>query len=119
MQLNLGLGTEMKDVCCPSDSPVGAKTDSPKKYYPSFHYSGDKKLKIPAEGEMVVRYKKTSSEHRTDSDNKEHYACTIEIREIVSVESEDAEAPASNLSRDTEDALDSIARKQSKAKDDY
>lgn len=113
MQLNLDLGTEMSAACCPAEPP--SKSDEPKKYYPSFHYSGDKPLRIPTEGEMVVRYKKVSSEHRT-SDDKDHYSCTIEVREIVSVDHEDYEAPAGNKMKDAEEALDAIREAKAKMK---
>lgn len=97
-----------------TNSPVGLSKDT-KKYYPSFHYSGDKPLKLPREGEMVVRFKKISSEHRVDSDNKDNYACTVEIREIVSAYGEDDEAPASNRTKDSEDALDRIRSEKMKS----
>lgn len=114
MQLNLDLGMEMSAGCCPAEPP--SKSDEPKKYYPAFHYSGDKPLRIPPEGEMVVRYKKVSSERRTNDENKDHYSCTIEVRKIVSVDHEDYEAPAGNKMKDAEEALDAIREAKVKMK---
>lgn len=105
----------MSEPCCPTQPSKDSK-----KYYPSFHYSGDKPLKLPREGEMVVRFKKISSEHRVDSDNKDRYACTVEIREIVSAYGDEDEAPAGNRMRDSEDALDKIRAEKIKEKsEDY
>lgn len=113
MKLNLDLGQEMSEACCPVN-----KTEDTKKYYPSFHYSGDKPLRVPKEGEMVVRYKKVSSGHNETPGGKEHFDCTIEIREIISVGGEDYESPpASNRMKDSEDALDKLRRE--KIDEDY
>lgn len=110
-KLNIDLGSEMSEPATPSQP-----SNDTKKYYPSFHYSGDKPLKLPREGEMVVRFKKISSEHRVDSDNKDQYACTVEIREIVSASDDDgAEAPAGNRMKDSEDALDRIRSEKMKS----
>jgi len=119
-KINLDLGSDMHEMGCPA--MPDKETSESKKFYPTFHYSGDKPLKLPPEGEMVVRFKKVSSEHRVDSDNKDHYSCTIEVREIVSVygDGDEVEAPASNRSRDSEDALDKLRAEKMKPKgEDY
>ncbi len=90
--------------------------DEPKKYYPSFYYTGDKALNVPKEGEMVIRYKETSSSETTDEDGNTRYSCTIEIREIVSAEEdEETEAPAKS-GTEAGDALDAIMREKIKSK---
>ena len=76
-------------------------------YYPSFTYSGDEKLDIPHEGEMVVRYKKTSSSQREDKSG-EHYSCTIEVQEIISVGGKEMEKPAKSYD-EAGPALDKLA----------
>jgi hypothetical protein len=108
-QINFDLGQANDGPCC---APSCCSSDK-QVYYPSFYVSGDKKLEVPDEGVMTVRYKKVSSSQSEDK-RGEHYSCCIEVREIVSTESEKAEAPAKR-SRDAEDALDSLmAEKQKK-----
>lgn len=107
----------MNGPCCLSEPAT--KPES-KKYYPSFRYDGEKPLKLPHEGEMTIRFKKVASEHRTDSDNKDRYSCTVEVREIVSVYGDEDEAPAGNKMRESEDALDKIrAEKMNSKSEDY
>lgn len=83
-------------------------------YYPSFHFTGEEKLDIPHEGEMTIRYKKTSSSMSEGKDGK-HYSCTIEVREIVSVEGKKgAEAP-SKRDRTAEESLDKLMKEKSES----
>lgn len=68
---------------------------------------------------MTVRYKKvSSSEHESERDGKT-YSCCIEVREIVSAESDEVEAP-SKRDRSAEDSLDSLmAEKEKSSKKGY
>jgi hypothetical protein len=67
---------------------------------------------LPDEGIMTIRFKKVE-ETISNRGEKEHYSCCIEAREIVDVV-EEGSAPAKSRSRDTEDALDNLAKKYSK-----
>lgn len=83
------------------------------KHYPAFHIESDKPLELPGdEGEMTIKFKKTSSSH-SKSDGHERYSCTIEVREIVSAEGDEGNsAPAKNRGKDSENALDAIRKKK-------
>lgn len=112
MKLNLDLGTDGGGPCC-----APCKSEDDHKYYPSIYYSGKKKLEIPKEGTMVIRFRKTGSSHNVNSDDEDQYSCTIEVREIVSVDGEaSVEMPAKNRSKDSEDALDALRAALSKEK---
>jgi len=87
-----------------------------KEHYPSFHYTGPESLDLPHEGEMTIRFKKTSSSH-SENNGEEQYSCTIEVRDIVKVKGEDVEAPT-RRGNETEEALDSLAKKMKK-RDEY
>ena len=81
-------------------------------HYPSFTVEGDKDLGLPYEGTMLVRFCKREETSRTDSDGKKHYSCQIQVKEIISVEGdEDSEAPSKSYGKDTEAALDALAKK--------
>lgn len=100
-----------------SDSmPTPLREDD--EYYPSFHYTGEEKLDLPHEGEMTIRYKKTSSSMSEGKGGK-HYSCTIEVQEIVSVEGKKvAEAP-SKRDRTSEESLDKLMSEKQKKSEDY
>lgn len=90
--------------------------------YPSFHVESEKNLDLPYEGTMLVKFCKKSSTHRIDDDGKEHYECTVQVKKIISVEAdEDSEAPTRSHTKDSEDALDKLAKKIAGkvASDDY
>lgn len=107
-QLNFDLGQTSEGPCC---APCGSGED--RVYYPSFHFNGDKKLDVPDEGVMTVRYKKVSSSQSEDKRGK-HYSCCIEVQEIVSAHGEEVEAP-SKRDKSAEESLDALmAEKQSK-----
>jgi hypothetical protein len=110
-QLNFDLGQENDGPCC-CDAPVRSEKQL---YYPSFYVNGDRKLDVPDEGVMTIKYKKVSSAQSEDKRGK-HYSCCIEVREVVDVESDEVEAP-SKRDRSAEDALDSLmSEKQKSAK---
>lgn len=109
MNLNIDLASKGPECCSP------AIKSEPATYYPTFHYDDDKPLKVPEEGEMVIRYKKVASSKETRGD-KPRFSCTIEIREIVSADAE-VEAPAKSNSSEAGDALDKIMREKLAAKE--
>jgi hypothetical protein len=79
--------------------------------YPTLHLDGKTELHLPKEGEITFHYCLVSE---TSSENKkgEHrYQCTLEIKELCSVEGEKDERPSR---RDTsaEDSLDSLMKKK-------
>lgn len=71
-------------------------------YYPSLHLDWEKPYNLPKEGTMVVRFKKTS-ESNTTRDEKTNQSVSLDITEIVSVDSE--EAPEISEPGDRIDAL--------------
>lgn len=83
-------------------------------HYPEFHYSGKEKLDIPHEGVMTIRYKKTSSTMNDNERSGKTYSCSVEVREVISVESDDPEAPTKS-NRETEDALDALVAEKKKS----
>lgn len=107
-QLNFDLAEKSEGPCC-----CGPVTSETRKYYPSFHHSGEKKLDIPDEGVMTIRYKKVSSSMSESERDGKRYSCCIEAHEIVSVDGEEVEAP-SKRSRDAEDALDKLMDEKKK-----
>jgi hypothetical protein len=78
--------------------------------YPAFHYSGEQELDLPSSGIMTVRFKKCASSESENSEGKEQYSCTVEVLEILSIE---AGGPKKSSSKETDDALDAIAKKNS------
>jgi hypothetical protein len=94
-------------------NPVSPSTDT-QRYYPEFQYSGDKELDLPKEGTMTIRYCVTR-EVEEKRNGKDWYQCTVEVKEILSVEGEKDDMPTK---RDTSasDALDAIAMSLSKLK---
>lgn len=108
--INIDLGSEGPDY--PISSPPDMKSE---KYYPRFSYSGDEEIGLPKEGTMVIRYREVAKSEREGRDGEESYTCEIEVREIVSVDGADeAEAPAKNRSKESEDALDNLAKNRKK-----
>lgn len=105
MKMNFDMA-QKDSMCCPYPEPV-SRDD--RVSYPSFHYSGDAELELPDSGVMTIRFKKSGSSESTDSRGKEHYSCTIDVHEIVSV---DGGGMKKNAARESEDALDAIARKR-------
>ena len=93
------------------DVPISVGADE-KEHFFSFHYEGSESLDLPHEGEMTVRFKKTGSSH-SESNGKDRYSCTIEVRDILKVKGEDVEAPT-RRGNETEEALDSLAKKMKK-----
>jgi len=117
-KLNIDLGKSYKE------SMPSMKDMKEEMHYPSFHVDGDKDLGLPYEGTMLVRFCKREETSRTDADGDKHYSCQIQVKEIISVKAdEDSEAPAKSYGKDTENALDALAkkltRKMSKESDEY
>lgn len=110
IKLNIDLGKSEGHIAMPLSAP-----SSREKYYPRFSYSGDEELGLPKEGTMVIRFREVANSKREKRDGGEEYTCEIEVREIVSVDGEkEAEAPAKSGAKDTEDALDKLARNRKK-----
>lgn len=91
-------------------------------HYPSFHYEGEQDLGLPDEGEMTVKFRKTSSS-TSERDGHKRYSCTVEVKKILNVEGEKDDSPTK---RDTsgDDALDAIMvavmkKKNKKNKESY
>jgi len=82
-------------------------SDRPEPYsppqWPTFVYSDDDELPIPAKGKMLINYEETRKVKEVRN-GKTTYTCTISVKEIISVEGE------SEDKKDTkaDDALDAI-----------
>jgi hypothetical protein len=105
-KLNINLGSEGPTACS-----CGEKDET---YYPTLHISGKKELDIPKEGVMTIRYRKTHSSVSEGDKSDPQYSCTIEAREIVSAESDEAESPTKRNS-ESEDALDKLMDEKKKS----
>lgn len=108
-QLNINLAESHEG---PS-SPCGCDSKD-HTYYPSLHISGKKELDLPKEGVMTIRYKKTHSSVSESDKSEPHYSCNIEVREIVSAESDEVEAP-SKRDRSAEESLDRLMDEKKKS----
>jgi hypothetical protein len=105
MKLNIKLGSS-SDL-----APCGCPVDQPRDWYPTIHFETPEELELPKEGTMTVKFRKVESAER-ERGEKEVYSCTVEVRELVSVDSSSVEPPARSHSRETEDALDSLRAKK-------
>lgn len=103
---NIDLAMDYGDV----PQPISPANSERQKHYPTFHYEGADELGIPASGTMTVRYKEVSNTKST-RDGRKHYACTIEVQEIISAKGERDERPA-KVDKATEEALDGLMRKR-------
>lgn len=112
MKVNLDLGRK-------SDEMLSEPIKHDEKYYPSFHFSDDEPLDIPHEGEMTIRYKKTSSTMSENREGETHYMCTVEVQEIVSVEGKKGAAAPSKRDRTAEESLDKIMSEKEKKSESY
>lgn len=111
MKINLDLGQESGDMM---SEPI----ERDEKYYPSFHFSNDEPLDIPHEGEMTIRYQKTSSSMSEDREGEKHYMCTVEVQKIVSVDGKGANPP-SKRDRTAEENLDKLMSAKQKKSEGY
>ena len=53
-------------------------------YYPSFNFTTKEDHELPSEGEMTIRFKKTSSGEE-ERDGKTIYRCTVEVQTILGI----------------------------------
>lgn len=109
-KVNIDLGYNFKDMVM-SPSEV-----SDEKMYPSFHVESDEKIDFPHDGEMTIRFKKTSSEMR-EGKNGDRYSCTIEVRKIVSMYDGEKDAPYKR-DKSAEQSLDELRAKRAKEMED-
>lgn len=107
---NIDLGYNYKDMVM---SPTEVSDEN---IYPSFHVESDEKIDFPHEGEMTIKFKKTSSEMR-EGKNGDRYSCTIEVQKIVSMYGSEKDAPYKR-DKSAEEALDALAAKRTKEKED-
>lgn len=108
-QLNLDLGSDDMAFPCGCSEPK-------KVFYPSFHYSGPTKVEVPDEGIMTIRYCKTNSSVNVDHErDKKRYSCGFDVKEIISAEADEVEAPAKR-DRSSEESLDALMAEKSSKK---
>lgn len=117
-ELNIELGMPMPEM--PHAVPMNGPEES-RKQYPTLYLTSDKELDLGKSGRITLEFKKVSSNEREDRDGKEAYSCDLEITKIVSVEPDAGEDKSGT--KETEDALDTLAREKRKKKmsdeDDY
>lgn len=110
MKMNKDLGYSYDDM----PQPVGPGGDN-KKMYPTFHYEGPEDLELPKDGTMTIKFKKTSSSEREGRDGKKTYSCTVEVKELVSVNGEKDNSP-SKRDKSAEESLDRLASEKMRSK---
>jgi hypothetical protein len=108
MKMNLDLGKPG-----PEFGPAEINRTEP--YYPSFHYEGKEPLDLPKSGVMTIRFRKSGSSESEGRNGDEHYSCTVDVLEIVSVEGSE---PKKSASKQTEEALDGLRAGREKAQED-
>jgi hypothetical protein len=100
------------EPCC-----VSSDSQTPRKYYPNFHYEGENDIDLPEEGTMTIKFKRTSREER-DRDGKKRYSYSVDVLGIDKVDGAKAEVddkPAKSYD-EASSALDKIAEQLSKKK---
>lgn len=98
------------EPCCVSS------TDANRKYYPNFHYEGEKDIELPESGTMVVKFKRTSREE-SDRNGKTRYSYSVDVVGIDSINGDDADLPDNPKSKDeASSALDKIVAELKKGK---
>ena len=104
MKLNIKLGESY------DNQPVSPGEKKQEEYFPEFTFKEDDEPELPEEGVMKIRYKKTRSSE--DKKAKKPYSCTIEVREIISVDGkpEDVNDAPTKKYDEAGDALDKIAK---------
>lgn len=85
-------------------------------YYPRVTLRETGGIKLPDEGEITLKFKKVRSEEELVN-GKKQYRCTLDLVSILDIEDTSVEEPASNKSKESEDALDKI-RKEKMAESD-
>ena len=81
--------------------------------YPTLHIEGGESLDLPKSGTAVIRFRVVSETEETRGD-KEHYRCDLEVLSIDKIKedtSDNSDNPRS-YAKDTEDALDKLARRK-------
>lgn len=114
-KVNFDLGMKYDGPCCAPTCCSDSK--EPEVHYPTFNYDGKEKLDVPDEGVMTIRYKKTHSSMSESERSGKRYSCCVEVREVISAEGGEVEAP-SKRNKDAEESLDKLmADKKAKAED--
>ena len=108
MSIDLASSSYSEPCCVSSQS-------EDRKYYPNFHYEGDKELDLPEEGTMVIKFKRTSRSE-SERDGKTRYSMSVDVCSIESVDGNEIEKPAESYD-DASSALDKIAEMLKKEKD--
>lgn len=85
-------------------------------YFPEFTFREDDEPELPDEGVMEIRYRKVRSS--VDKKAKKPYSCTVEVREIISVDGkkEDVNDIPSKSYDEAGNALDKLASEKAKSK---
>jgi len=103
------LGFKCGGPCC---APIQMSPE-PSMSYPTIHIEGEESLDLPKSGTAVIRFRVVSETEEMRGD-KEHYRCDLEVMSIDKVKSEsccESDNPKS-YAKETEDALDNLARRK-------
>lgn len=111
-KINLGMEDSFGPCCAPM------QMNESRVHYPVVHYSGPEELELPDDGTARVRFKVIRKVEET-RDGKEYYQCELELHWISDVkEAGEGGGPMFKSSaKDTEDALDALARKRRPAQE--
>lgn len=90
------------------------KMDSDEMHYPSLYIDSDKKLDIPDEGTMTIKFKKVGSSTNKPRNGKESHSCTVDVLEISNIKGGKSESK----NEDSGDALDRVKDEVVKGKSD-
>lgn len=82
--------------------------------YPTFSFDSDTELKLPASGELTVKFKRRSSTAH-EKNGKQDFHYIIEVCELVSA-SEEKNISPSKKDTSAADALDGLMKKAQKEK---
>lgn len=97
-----------------SEGPLGLPEKPSEKYYPSLYVDGDKELAdLPECGTMTV-YFKVNSRTTSERDGKTTSSISLEIQQILDVESDEDET---SERKSTEATLDKYAEEETKSKE--
>lgn len=95
-KLNIDLGEDY-------DKPQELSASVERQHFPSFTYSDDEELGIPASGKMLIEFEETRKE-KSKYNGKVRYTCTVSVKKILGAEAAKSEDKPIKAA----DALDAI-----------
>lgn len=107
-KVSISLGRSYGDsgMCCLSSPNMDKDAMS----YPYVHLTlSEDADELPENGEIAFRFVRTRKTEETPRNGKERYEYSLDLTEIIAVKDTEAKEPAKSGSKETYDALDSIA----------